>query len=78
MATIDNKEVVDRLIANDGWYDTHDKGAPDNPRAQKIVRYVNAWGRDTWGVVFAGDYDPDRYEVETEYVRKPQVIWVAT
>lgn len=76
MATFDNKEMVDRMIAGDGWLpECGDHDAPDNPPAVRIVEYTNFEGRLAWGVVFRGDRDPYRYERPTEYVRKPRVIW---
>jgi hypothetical protein len=65
MATIDNKKIVDDIIAgnyeDDGWI--------------KIVEYTNQGGRQTWGCVTDRERDPDRYERETQYVRNPRVIW---
>jgi len=68
--------MVDRLIAGDGWLPgTGSHDAPDNPPAIRIIEYTNVAGRTAWGVVFEGDRDPYRYELETEYVRSPVVIW---
>jgi len=69
VATINDKQLVNRIIAARGrLYD-------DEPPAIKVVEYTNAWGKRTWGVVFADDSDPDRYERETQYVRDPRVIF---
>lgn len=71
MATIDYKDIVDKIIADDGYYD----GDTTEPRALKIVEYTNAWGKQCWGVVFEGDGDDDRYERANEFVQNPTVIW---
>ena len=59
MATIDSKEMVDKIIeANGSVY------ADETPVA-KIVKYINNWGGVSYGLVFAdekGDYY-DRYEM---------------
>lgn len=75
MATIDSREFVDRLIAGNGRLPEDQEEAPDNPAAIRIVEYTNQYGRRTWGVVFEGDFDPYRYEHETQFVREPHVIW---
>lgn len=82
MATIDSKEFIDNIIANNGWHSgtfesEEDKLAPDNPRVHSIVEYTNAFGVKTWGVTFIGEGNPDKYLLETYYVRNPQVVWQA-
>jgi len=70
MATIDSKEIIDRLIKNNGFYE-------DDARVYMIVEYTNAYGGITWGVTWVSD-DKNRrfkYLVETEYVRNPKIIW---
>lgn len=80
MATIDNKAIIDKLIAGNGVY-TEENDDPDypypDPAAVKIIEYTNREGRTTWGVVFETERreSHDRYEEETEYVRNPRVIW---
>jgi len=76
MATIDSKWMIDKLIANNGFWPNEpgDDGTPD-PQVVKIVEYTNYEGRATWGVVYPGDRDHGRYERPTEYVRNPRVIW---
>lgn len=75
MATLD-KEFIDNIIANNGFYDGVTTPSPDNPRCIKIVEYTNAWGRLSYGAVFEGEHsDPDRYEQPTEYVVNPRVYW---
>ena len=72
MATIDNKSMIDELITNDGFFE-------DDPRVYQIVEYINAFGRIAWGVTWS--YEPElslrRYEIESEYVNSPRVIWRA-
>lgn len=74
MATINSKQIIDELIRNNGFLDAHPEEAPDNPAAISIVRYVNHWGSETYGVTFRGE-DPARYLHETPFVRDPQLIW---
>ena len=71
MATIDSREIIDRIIANDGYYELPPTSG--EPRAVKVVRYTNAWDGTTYGVVFTGD-PLDKYQ-ETPFVRNPTVIW---
>jgi hypothetical protein len=73
MATIDNKALIDELIANNGQYQ-------DDPPAVEIVEYTTPEGRIAWGVTWASEHPlrHRRYEVETEYVRNPRVIWRAS
>ena len=70
MSTFNSKEVVDRLIANDGYYF-------DDPRVIRIVEYQNAHGGTCWGVVYEMESQDRwfRYDEETHYVRNPKVIW---
>ena len=74
MATIDYKEIVDDIIAHDGYYE----GDHDEPRALKVVEYTNAWGKQCWGVVFEGESDSGRYEFPSPFVNSPKVIWEAS
>lgn len=72
MSTITDKQLVDELIANHGYYE-------DDPRAAFVVEYVNFEGGVAWGVTWSHE-TPDRqrrYLVESPYVRSPRVIWSA-
>jgi hypothetical protein len=68
MPTIDNKQLIDKLIAKDGYFE-------DDPQVYMIVEYTNAWGNVTWGISYVNERDKDRYLIETEYVRNPKVLW---
>lgn len=70
MATIDSKEFIDKIIAANGRLYEND------PPITRIVEYTNAWGRTAYGVVFQGEAHQDRYEIETEYVQNPKVIFL--
>ena len=75
MATFTSRAIVDRLIAGGGWETPDDHDAPDNPQVIRIVEYTTPEGQVCWGVVFAGDRDPHRYEVPSQWVRYPRVIY---
>lgn len=82
MATIDNKDFINNIIANNGWHSStfqneEDKLAPDNARVAKIVEYTNSFGVVTWAITFVGDLQIDRYLLESYYVRSPKLIWSA-
>ncbi len=70
MATVNSRDIVDRIIAGNGIYP-----GDEDLLVIKIVRYTNAWGKIAYGLVYERDGDHDRYERETEYVRAPEVIW---
>jgi hypothetical protein len=76
MGTFDDKAMIDRMIAGNGWLpECGDHDTPDNPPAVRIVEYTTPEGATTWGVVFRGERDPGRYERPTYYVQNPRVIW---
>jgi hypothetical protein len=73
VSTINTKDIIDTLIANDGYYDEED------PRVYMIVEYTNAYGDIVWGVTWINE-DPsrlERYLVPSQFVRNPKVIWKA-
>lgn len=72
MATIDNKKLIDEIIAKDGYYE-------GDARVALIVEYTNMNGVTTWGVTWSSESPArqERYLVETEFVRSPRLIWTA-
>lgn len=68
MPTIDDRALVDEIIAGEGYYKT-------DPLCKKIVQYTNAWGGTAYGLIYEGM--PDDLYAESEYVRNPQTIWEA-
>lgn len=78
MSTIDNKETIDKLIANDGYYpnEVNDEEPPD-PRVYRIVEYENGYGKITWGVTWESESPNrrDRYLIPSQYVINPHTIW---
>lgn len=71
MATIDDKVMIDRLIANNGHFE-------DDPQVHMIIEYTNAYGNITWGVTWSNE-SPERrtrYLDESQYVINPKVIWI--
>lgn len=81
MATCNSRDHVDAIIRHNGWadpsYATNSEDGPADPPAIKIVEYTNMAGRTCWGVVFANEHPTaqSRYEVSTQFVRNPRVIW---
>lgn len=75
MATV-SKEFAQELIEGNGFCkEFPDDGAPDNPPAVRIVKYMDQGGKVVCGVVFAHERNKTRYEIESEFVRNPKVIW---
>ncbi len=70
MATIDDKNIIDELVKNNGHYE-------DDPRAHMIVEYTNAYGNTTWGVTWINEHPArrNRYLEENQYINNPKVIW---
>ncbi len=70
MATIDNKQMIDKLIANNGCYE-------GDPQIYQIVEYINAYGNITWGVTWSNEHPAmrRRYEIESQFINDPHVIW---
>jgi hypothetical protein len=70
MSTINNKKIIDELIANNGRYS-------DDPQAVMIVEYTNAWGKMAWGVTWENEpfERQRRYLDASEYVINPKIIW---
>jgi hypothetical protein len=62
MATVD-KNIADQIVAG--------KFKSDNP--VKIVKYTNAWGGESYGLICRGQ-PLDLYR-ETEFVRSPSTYW---
>ena len=70
MATITQPEIIEEIIANDGYYE-------GDPRVVKIVKYQNMFnGGDAWGLVYETDGDPMRYERGGACIN-PKVVFVA-
>ena len=68
MATVDKATAL-KIIANDGYYE-------DDPRVQQVVKYQNAFGGESWAILYIHDVALNRY-APTEYVRNPQIMWEA-
>ena len=65
MSTIDLKTAL-KVIA----------GEFPEDNITRIVKYKNAWGRESYGFT-TKDQDPNKYLVETNYVRNPAIYWDA-
>jgi len=72
MATIDSVETIKELIEHDGYFE-------DDPRVFQIVRYTNYNGNVSYGVTWENEpaRAQRRYELETKYVIRPEIIWRA-
>lgn len=71
MSTINNRELINKIIANNGYYET-------DPRVYCIVEYINAWGNVAYGVTWINEspVPRDRYRYHNPpYVNNPKVIW---
>lgn len=70
MATIDNKQIIDDLIRDNGFY-------LDDPRVYQIVEYTNTYGKITWSVTWSNESSErrNRYMEASSYVRNPKIIW---
>lgn len=75
MATI-SKRLADDLIAGNGRMVSNQEDAPDNPRATRIVEYIDQGGQHAYGVTFHGD-DINKYLYPSPFIRNPVVIWQA-
>lgn len=72
MSTMNNKELIDKIIANNGYFE-------DDIRVAMIVEYTNGWGGLCWGVTWTNEsVDRQvRYMIESQFVKKPVLIWRA-
>ena len=70
MATIVLKELIEKLIQNNGEYE-------GDPPVDKIVEYTTVSGTTVWGVVWSHEHESrkNRYDIETEYIKKPKIIF---
>ena len=72
MATVNSREIVDEIIANNGYYE-------GDPRVIRIVQYTNNWGGTAYGLVFETEVSMGllyRYE-QSENCHNPVVIFSA-
>lgn len=76
MGTFVSEEIVNQIIEADGY------GDPWDPRYVKIVQYDNMEDMRAWGAVLDVEVPmkgmSERYEVETQYVKRPKVVWIAS
>lgn len=68
MATIKSKDIVTKLITNNGHY-------LDDLQVVKIVRYTDSWGGNAFGLIYKGEA-LNRYDA-SEFIIDPQVIFEA-
>ena len=65
MSTIDSKDVVRKLLENNGNFE-------GDPQAHSIWSYVNMEGRKTQAVYW-NEYQVDIYS--SMWVREPEMLW---
>ena len=68
MATVNSKELVDEIIAGNGFYE-------DDPQVVKVVQYTNLVGGTAFGLMWKGD-DLGKYAASA-YINNPKTIWEA-
>lgn len=66
MATVEDRKLVDEIIAGNGHY-------YDDPRVVKIVQYQNTNGGICYGLIY--EYDDGNKYAESPFVCNPTVIW---
>lgn len=72
MATIEQKDIVDEIIAGDGLYGDEEDGY--DPRVVKIVQYQNMFNGGTcYGLIYEHE-DLNRYHASDACIR-PHTIW---
>jgi len=69
MATV-NEAIAKQIIAANGYYS-------DDPRVMQVVKYNNAFGGESWAILYEQDVAINRY-APSEYVRNPEIIWSAS
>jgi len=75
--TIDYPEMIEEIIAGNGFYPGDEK-LPAGP-VVRIVQYTNAWGKRTHGVVYEAEARAGklhRYEQVSDHIKDPVVVWV--
>lgn len=73
MSTINNKDLVDKIIKADGYFG-------DDPRVAMIVEYTTKWNGAAWGITWTNEISERqvRYLIESEFIKNPKVIWKAS
>ena len=67
---------MDEIIANGGI----EPDAPWEPMVVRVVEYTDVGGKRVWGVAYRGRdgkiiEDESRYDLETQFIRDPKMIW---
>lgn len=66
MPTFDSKQIVDKIIANDGHYD-------GDPQALQVSSYINQGGKLAWHVSYT-QRELDSFN-QSPYVRDIKILW---
>ncbi len=72
MSTINDSNLINKIISSKGYLE-------DDPRVYQIVEYITAWNGIAYGVTWFNESEERRcrYEVESDHVRRPQILWRA-
>jgi len=74
MATVNDRELVDRLIANNGHYEANWRDDPTaDPPVLSITEYTNDWGGTSYGLCYPAD-PPDKYAASL-FVHQPKILF---
>ncbi len=66
MASV-HEALAREIIANNGHYH-------DDPVVVQVIKYENAWGGESWAILYEQDVKSNRY-TPSEYVINPEVVW---
>lgn len=69
MPTVNSKDLVDRIVAADGYY-------MDDSRVLRITEYTTVDGATAYGLEYANQVDRHMYR-PSQYVNNPRVYWEA-
>jgi hypothetical protein len=66
MASIDSREIIDEMIANDGTY-------PGDPQATQLSQYINDWGGITYHIAMTPRDVQNLYD--SPHCHDVKVLW---
>lgn len=69
MPSINSKEIIDSIIAADGYY-------CDDPRVIAIHKYTNQWGGTTYHIAYSQRDIKRLFDIDSRAIN-PELIWEA-